>query len=156
MEWGIPVAPESRRMDNSPAGDQYSNFNAGKILLILEGIGGLRFSTHDDSFTFADNLPLQWTFMEFRVPVVRREGGDVIWVKARAERSEMGGGGKVTKVVTVENNPFQKLILRPWLEESEVILSENYVGENEEPYHGHKSFAFENANNASVVIHLGK
>ena len=155
MEWGIPVAPESRRMDNSPAGDQYSNFNAGKILLVLEGIGGLRYSTHHDSFTFADNLPLEWTFMEFRVPVVGREGGGVIWVKARAERSEIGGG-KVEKVVTVENNPFQKLILQPWLEESEVILSEKAFEEKEEPCHGHKSYAFENVNNASVVIHLGK
>ena len=155
MEWGIPVAPESRRMDNSPAGDQYSNFNAGKILLVLEGIGGLRYSTHDDSFTFADNLPLEWSFMEFRVPVVGREGGGVTWVKARAERSEMGGG-KVAKVVTVENNPFQKLILQPWLEESKVVMSKNAFEENEEPCHGHKSYAFENVNNASVVIHLGK
>ena len=46
---------------------RYSNFNAGKILLFLEGIGGLRYSAHDDSFTFADNLPTEWTFMEFRV-----------------------------------------------------------------------------------------
>merc|ERR1712222_230319 len=73
----------------------------------------------------------------------------------RRRRSEMGGG-KVAKVVTVENNPFQKLILQPWLEESKVVMSKNTFEENEEPCHGHKSYAFENENNASVVIHLGK
>ena len=54
---GIPVAPEGRHKDFSLFGDQYSNFNAGKILLILEVIGGLHYSTADDSFTFAENLP---------------------------------------------------------------------------------------------------
>merc|ERR1711983_329144 len=71
MEWGIPVAPEARNSDRSLFGDQYNNFNAGKILLLLEGIGGLKYSLHDDSFTFADNLPLEWSFMEFRVPVLK-------------------------------------------------------------------------------------
>ena len=69
MEWGIPVAPEGRHRDFSLFGDQYSNFNAGKILLILEGIGGLKYSTTEDSFIFAENLPLEWNFMEFHVPV---------------------------------------------------------------------------------------
>ena len=57
MENGVPVAPEARRKDFTRSGDSYSNINAGKILLVLEGIGGLRYSVHDDSFTFADNLP---------------------------------------------------------------------------------------------------
>ena len=37
MEWGIPSATEGRHLDDSIFGDQYSNFNAGKILLIIEG-----------------------------------------------------------------------------------------------------------------------
>lgn len=40
MEGGVPVAPEGRDSNYSLSGDKYSNFNAGKILLILEGIGG--------------------------------------------------------------------------------------------------------------------
>ena len=57
MEDGVPVAPEGRdsnftlfggnhqwpdlsRTDLYLIVDKYSNFNAGKILLILEGIGG--------------------------------------------------------------------------------------------------------------------
>merc|ERR1719433_2602942 len=40
MEWDhIPVAPEARHFDGTLHGDQYSNINAGKILLIIEGIG---------------------------------------------------------------------------------------------------------------------
>ena len=57
MEAGVQVAPEARRIDFSLFGNQYSNFNAGKILLILEGIGGLKYSVLEDTFTFADNLP---------------------------------------------------------------------------------------------------
>ena len=41
MEAGVPVAPEGRDKSYALSGDKYSNFNAGKILLILEGIGGL-------------------------------------------------------------------------------------------------------------------
>ena len=41
MEGGVPVAPEGRDSSYALFGDKYSNFNAGKILLILEGIGGL-------------------------------------------------------------------------------------------------------------------
>ena len=149
MEWGIPVAPESRRMDNSLAGDEYSNFNAGKILLILEGIGGLHYSTQDDEFTFADNLPVEWTFMEFRVPVVRAAGEKVSWVKARAERREIDG--REAKVVTVENNPFKNLILRPWLEGNKNTTEASSADEGK-IYHGHSTHNFENTKNANVMI----
>ena len=40
MEAGVPVAPEGRDQDYALSGDKFSNFNAGKILLLLEGIGG--------------------------------------------------------------------------------------------------------------------
>ena len=43
MEGGVPVAPEGRDSSYALFGDKYSNFNAGKILLILEGIGGISF-----------------------------------------------------------------------------------------------------------------
>ena len=57
MEWGIPSATEGRHLDDSIFGDRYSNFNAGKILLIIEGIGGIKYSMHEDSFTYSENLP---------------------------------------------------------------------------------------------------
>ena len=43
MEGSVPIAPESRKMDWTPYGDQYSNFNAGKILLLLEGTDELQY-----------------------------------------------------------------------------------------------------------------
>ena len=152
MEWGIPVAPESRRLDNSPHGDQYSNINAGKILLILEGMGGLRYSTRDDSFTFADNLPLDWAFMEFRVPVLDKGSKSVTWVKARAERQQKEG--VVVKTVTVEKNPFGKLFLQPWLENREAEASEDFLVESKSCQVGHKCWTLDRASNASLVLHF--
>ena len=68
-----PCSQEARRLDLTEFGNQFNNFNAGKILLYLQGFGGLRISNTEDSFTFADTLPTNWTFMEFRVPVMRRD-----------------------------------------------------------------------------------
>ena len=114
-------------------GDSYSNINAGKILLVLEGIGGLSYSVDDDTFSFADNLPSQWQWMEFRVPVIDK-GGREHWVKARADRQQ--SRGIVKKGVSVEvgnlescyffvffqfqGNPFSSLLLKPWLEDRQL------------------------------------
>ena len=68
MKWGIPTAPEAINRNYELFGDQYSNFNAGKILVILEGIFGLSYSVVDSSFTVADNLPLEWDYMETTSP----------------------------------------------------------------------------------------
>ena len=115
MEAGVPVAPEARDSDYQRFGDKFSNFNAGKILLILEGIAGLQYSMHENSFTFSDNLPPEWSFMEVHVPVQASPGAEVTWVKTRVESSEEDGF--VNKAVTVEDNPFASLIIQPWMEE---------------------------------------
>lgn len=150
MEWGIPVAPEARQSDFSMFGDQYNNFNAGKILLFLEGIGGIRYSTHEDSFTFADNLPLDWTFMEFQVPV--QKDGAISWVKARAER-KVQDGGTISKTVTVESNPFKNLIVAPWAEDAKVKSSSPSGGIPNAPF-GHEGWHF-NTDKATVTLTLG-
>ena len=116
----IPVAPEALTMGLTMHGDQYSNFNAGKIVNIIEGLGGLRYSTVDDSFTFADNLPTNWTYMEWRVPVRTGQDAQVQYVSARVERS-VEVDGTVTKTVTVEGNPFRTLIVAPYKEEKTVV-----------------------------------
>ena len=123
----MPVAPEARKLDLSEFGNQFNNFNAGKLLLYLSGLGGIRVSNIDDSFTFASSLPSNWTFMEFRVPVLRNPNEAVgegtsttttVWVTARVEREQTGGSfgtsKEVTKRVTVTNNPFSKLLVQPW------------------------------------------
>lgn len=68
-EWGIPVAPEAYRRDLTLFGDQYSNFNAGKILLYLEGLGGLSYSVPENTMTIDPALPQDWDWMEFRLPI---------------------------------------------------------------------------------------
>ena len=121
-KWGgIPVAPEGRLKDNALFGDQFSNFNAGKILLFLEGLGGLSYSAVDDQFTFADSLPAEWDFLEFQVPVGIVGGGGGAWVKARAERQCQAG--KVVKTITVDGNPFKTRNVRPWTEDATVTGS---------------------------------
>lgn len=116
MEWGIPVTPEAR--GNTPYailwGDQYSNFNAGKIDLLIEGIGGLNYSFADSSFTFREHMPKNWDFMEWRVPVKHHSWTEPEWVKVRAEKSV--SGEVTTKDVTVSNNPMKKLYVSSWNE----------------------------------------
>ena len=68
-EWGIPVAPEAYRRDLSLFGDQFSNFNAGKILLYLEGLAGLHISIPENRATITPSLPREWEWMEFRLPI---------------------------------------------------------------------------------------
>ncbi len=68
-QWKIPVAPEAYRRDVTLFGDQYSNFNAGKILLYLEGLAGLNYSVPDQQFTVRSALPKSWEWMEVRLPI---------------------------------------------------------------------------------------
>lgn len=119
MEWGVPVAPESRGNTPYPLlwGDQYSNFNAGKIDLLIEGIGGLNYSFADSSFTFREHMPKEWDFMEWRVPVKHHSWSEPEWVIARSEKTVTGD--VITKKVTIENNPMQVLNLTSWNEGKE-------------------------------------
>jgi hypothetical protein len=68
-KWQIPVAPEAYKRDLTLFGDQFSNFNAGKILLYLEGLGGLRYSIPDKKLTINPALPEAWEWMEIRFPI---------------------------------------------------------------------------------------
>jgi len=76
-EWQIPVAPEAYERDISLFGDQYSNFNAGKILLYLEGLAGLEISVPAKKLTVRPALPKPWDWMEVRLPIAGQ------WTKIR-------------------------------------------------------------------------
>ena len=105
-------------------GDQYSNFNAGKILLILEGILGLDYSLVGSNFTLAENMPEAWTFMESYVPI--EIDGQTEWTYVRVDRNE--DQGVVTKDLTVQSNPLLTLELEPWLEGKSLLSAPaNYV-----------------------------
>ena len=111
--WGIPIAPEAFSRDGKPWGDTYSNFNAGKILFILEGMAGIDYSIPDDKLTVCDTMPEEWGFMELRVPMKVR--GKMRWPTVTDKRQ--GSGGVTTKTVSVRRNPLGKLEIQPWLEE---------------------------------------
>lgn len=49
--------PEARKIGFSLFGDSYSNFNAGNLDIMLDGIGGFSYSVVNNTFTYADNLP---------------------------------------------------------------------------------------------------
>ena len=117
MKWGVPCAPEAVRADYEFHGDQYSNFNAGKILLILEDICGLSYSLVENSFTLADHMPQEWTFMETYVPI--REGGQDYWTRFKIKRTKLGG--IIRKELEVENNRLLNLNIKPWLEDISVL-----------------------------------
>ena len=76
-EWNAPVAPEAYRRDGALFGDQYSNFNAGKILLYIEGLAGISYSIQERTIVISPALPKAWEWMEFRLPV------DGQWIRIR-------------------------------------------------------------------------
>ena len=82
-EWQIPLAPEAYQRDLSLFGDQYSNFNAGKILLYLEGLAGLKYSIPDQKMTIRPALPESWDWMEVRLPVAGQ------WTKVRYTKGDV-------------------------------------------------------------------
>lgn len=92
MEWGIPVMPEARRNDSTLFGDAYNNFNAGNLDIMLEGIGGFSYSVVNNTFTHADTLPEEWSWMEFYIPINGKGFNETKWVHTRAERSEDENG----------------------------------------------------------------
>ena len=82
-EWKIPVAPEAYKRNLTLFGDQYSNFNAGKILLYLEGFGGLEYSLPTQKLTVRSALPKSWEWMEIRLPIADQ------WTKIRYTHAEV-------------------------------------------------------------------
>ena len=120
LEWDIPVAPEARDIHFAPWGDQYSNFNAGKLLLILEGIVGVDYSVPEGTFTVADHMPEDWSFLEIKLPVT--QPGRTDWVDVRIDRKK-GGEGRIEKTVSVVGNPLPTLAIQPWLEEKPLLTA---------------------------------
>ena len=108
----------------------------------------------EDTFTFAENLPTEWSFMEFDVPVVTSEG-EVEWVSCRVDREELSSQ-RTAKSVLVQNSPFSNLVIRPWLEEA---TAESFSPDGEwledSPPAGHMGWRFEAAS-AEVALTLHK
>ena len=121
-KWGVPVAPEAYRRDLTLFGDQYSNFNAGKILLFLEGLAGLSYSLPDQTLSVRESMPSAWDWMEFEIPILDKTGR----TKIRIERQNKNGG--LNKRIIVENCPL-KVKLELWPEEKKVVSSDSDLSE---------------------------
>ena len=120
MRDGIPYAREAMFADMEFFGGAHSNFNAGKLLLILEGIGGLRYSVVDSELKIVEALPIEWASMEFRVPIRPANATETDWSLVRTERS-CSASGETIKTITVSANSFDTLTIQPWTEGSEVL-----------------------------------
>ena len=93
---GIPVAPEAYKRNLELFGDQYSNFNAGKILLYIEGFCGLQYSIPDNELTIRPAMPKSWEWMEIRLPIKDE------WTKIRYTKNSVEVSGCPLQVVQPE------------------------------------------------------
>ena len=121
-DWKIPVAPEAYTRSGKLFGDQYSNFNAGKLLIFLEGLAGLEYSLPENTLIVHDTMPKTWTWMEVRIPLRTKTDRTNRWPVIRYERSR--SGNEITKSIRVRDCPLQVQI-EPWSEGLPVIGSHN-------------------------------
>lgn len=125
-DWKIPVAPEAYTRSGRLFGDQYSNFNAGKLLLYLEGLAGLEYTIPENRFVVHDTMPPTWKWMEVRIPIQlpneglapARDEPMTRWPVVRYERRE--NADSLTKTIRVSDCPFP-IVIEPWTEHKRVI-----------------------------------
>ena len=151
-EWRLPVAPEAYTRAGKLFGDQYSNFNAGKLLLYLEGLAGLDYSIPEERLTVRDTMPADWTWMEVRFPLQVPGQSEKAWPAIRYERSE--GNGKINKTIRVTDSPLQ-ITIEPW-SEGKAVAGETRrpVGEPGTPVSAvphYRRFSFEKGVSAAEV-----
>ena len=77
------------------------------------------------------------------------------WVKCRAEREELAPG-QFVKTVSVDNNPFGTLVLRPWLEDKTLGTwgSTDGFTEEENPPEGHFGITYTDKAAAEIDLYL--
>jgi len=121
FRWGIPIAPEGFTKEKKLFGDTYNNFNAGNLNIMLEGVGGFEYSVVNDTFTQADTLPEEWSFMEFYIPIRGKDMNETKWVHSYASRSETNG--VINKNVQVETDYFKNVVIKPWNEDVSQVTS---------------------------------
>ena len=120
--WKVPIAPEAYRRNLDLFGDQFSNFNAGKILLFIEGLVGVSYSLPDQIFKIRDSMPLNWEWMELDIPM----DGKSEWTKIRVEKNKGFFGGN-RKKVSVTGCPLP-LSIDVWLDGKEASGEPSFRG----------------------------
>jgi hypothetical protein len=137
QDWDMPVAPEAWDSDNEIWGDAYSNFNAGKILLILEGLCGLEYSVPDSTFTISDTMPTEWSYMNIMVPI--GDGSQADWVDVQVDRST--AGDNTVKTYSVEDCPLDTVQINAFLEEREIVSATSGYTTDDEHFHGYALYS---------------
>jgi hypothetical protein len=149
--WNIPVAPEAYTRSGNLFGDQYSNFNAGKLLLYLEGLAGLKYSIPDDRLVVHDTMPADWQWMEVRIPVQMPGEQETRWPVIRFDRSK--SGHEITKSIRVTDCPL-RITIEPWSEERHVTGSSTHpagVRPTSSRYASYSRFTFDNGQSTAQV-----
>ena len=129
-EWNIPVAPEAYTRSGKLFGDQYSNFNAGKLLLYLEGLAGLEYSIPDNRLIVHDTMPTNWEWMEVRLPIRMPGETEPQWTTIRYDRSQ--SRSERTKSIRVTDCPL-RVVIEPWSEGKSVIRADVQPVDNKQP-----------------------
>lgn len=129
-DWNIPVAPEAYTRSGRLFGDQYSNFNAGKLLLYLEGLAGLEYSIPQNRLIVHDTMPTDWTWMEVRLPIRMSGEKKTRWPVIRYDRAE--SGNEITKSIRVTDCPL-RVTIEPWSEEKRVIRADTQPAKGPKP-----------------------
>lgn len=89
-------------------GDQYSNFNAGKLLLYIEGLAGLEDSVPDKRLVMHDTMSTNWEWMEVRLPIRMPSEKKTRWPVIRYERTE--GESEIAKSIRVTDCPEPRIL----------------------------------------------
>ena len=158
QDWNIPVAPEAYTRSGKMFGDQYSNFNAGKLLLYLEGLAGLEYSNPDNRLTVHDTMPTSWEWMEVRLPIRMPNEKNSRWPAIRYERSQ--SGSEIAKMIRVADCPL-RVVIEPWSEGKRVIHSDVQPAKEGQPtasaYPHYSRFVFDAQQpTARVTLHLAR
>ena len=161
-DWNVPVAPEAYTRSGKLFGDQYSNFNAGKLLLFLEGLAGLEYSILDHRLIVHDTMPTNWKWMEVRLPIRFPGERTNHWPAIRYERSEnkkrTASGSEITKSIRITDCPL-RITVEPWSEGKRVIGSDKQPNSDQKatatsyPHYSRYDFEDESAT-AYVELHL--
>ena len=159
-EWNVPVAPEAYTRSLELFGDQYSNFNAGKILLFIEGLAGLGYSLPEHQLSVRDTMPTDWDWMEFRLPIElpSRKNPQQLqkhWPTIRFDRTQRGG--ETTKTVRVTDCPLG-VTIEPWSEGKPVVAATRQPEEGSDAvdsrFPDYRGFRFEDGSSAQVELRL--
>lgn len=155
-KWNVPVAPEAYTRSGKLFGDQYSNFNAGKLLLFLEGLAGIEYSLPKRELRVHDTMPTSWNWMEVRLPIRLPGQRKTHWPVIRFERSRQKG--EVIKTIRVTHSPL-RVTLEPWSEARRVIFVETQpmdgVKQSASGYPHYSQFTFDDSRSeVSVKLRL--